>query len=81
MLVAPDDGIDEFAMLIRIDGTNLGDKLPPDSSVRERHLILALFKLGRVVVAVDDGDDDQGGAGQRPRSTTIGSDDSHLWPI
>ena len=78
MLISTDDGVDQLAVLVRVDGPNLGDKLTADSSIGERHLVLALLELRRVVVAVHDVDDDQRGAREGPRDSTICGDDSDL---
>ena len=78
MLISTNDGVDQLAVLVRVDGPNLGDKLTADSSIGERHLVLALFELRRVVVAVHDVDDDQRGAREGPRDSTISGDDSDL---
>jgi len=73
--VSANDGVDQLPVFVGIYGTNFGDELSPDGSVGERYLVLALLKFWRVVVAVDDVDDDQRGAGKRPRGAAVGGHD------
>ena len=77
MLVAANNGVDKLSSFVVINRSNFGDKLSSDSSIGKRHLIFGFFKFRRVVVAVDDVDDDQGRARKLTRNSAICRDDCH----
>lgn len=77
MVISSNNRVNKLTLLVVVNGTNFADKLSADSSIGKRNLIFGIFKLGRIVVAVNHINGHQRGARQRPWNTSICCDDGY----